>query len=100
MGVDNLLTHSVELLLRYMMYFDIKVEVVMFGDITSCLLRGISSLLSVFLCHQFVLLQVKFLCGADLIPVLSCLFYGRLVIIVCCLLAFGLVSCHWPYLSA
>ena len=36
------------------MYVDINVEVVMFGDITSCLLRGISSLLSVFLCHQFV----------------------------------------------
>ena len=81
------------------MYFDIKVEVVMFGDITSCLLRGISSLLSVFLCHQFVLLQVKFLCGADLIPVLSCLFYGRLVIIVCCLLVFGLFNCLWPCLS-
>ena len=95
-----LLTRSVKLLLRCVMYIDINVEVVMFGDITSCLLRGISSLLSVFLCHQFVLLQVKFLCGADLIPVLSCLFYGRLVIIVCCLLVFGLVSCHWPYLSA
>ena len=36
------------------MYIDINVEVVMFGDITSCLLRVASSLLTVFLCHQFV----------------------------------------------
>ena len=44
------------------MYNDINVEVVMFGDITSCLLRGISSLLSVFLRHQFVPVASKRSC--------------------------------------
>ena len=43
-----------EVVVEGVMYVDINVEVVMFGDITSCLLRGISSLLTVFLRHQFV----------------------------------------------